>query len=218
MYGKLINGAIKYAPVNYLTEDNKMIFNFNTNVDVMKEYGFKEVINVVPSYDANIQTLTMDGYIEDADTITVKYVITAKPVSKEEQIQIQKNLALTFFAETLTDAQALQVPMLFEEFNGNGVKYKAGKRITYEGVLYKVLQDHTSQEGWTPTTAPSLFAKVINETIDGSVPEFEQPDSTNPYMKGDKVIFNGKVYESLIDNNVYSPSEYPTGWKEITNN
>ena len=218
MYGKLINGAIKYAPVNYLTEDNKMIFNFNTNVDVMKEYGFKEVINVVPSYDANIQTLTMDGYIEDADTITVKYVITAKPLSKEEQIQIQKNLALTFFAETLTDAQALQVPMLFEEFNGNGVKYKAGKRITYEGVLYKVLQDHTSQEGWTPTTAPSLFAKVINETIDGSVPEFEQPDSTNPYMKGDKVIFNGKVYESLIDNNVYSPSEYPTGWKEITNN
>ena len=218
MYGKLIDGAIKYAPVNYLTEDNKMIFNFNTNVDVMKEYGFKEVINVVPSYDANTHIVTMDGYIEDTDTITVKYVITAKPLSKEEQIQIQKNLALTFFAETLTDAQALQVPMLFDEFNGNGVKYKAGKRIIYEGVLYKVLQDHTSQEGWTPATAPSLFAKVINETIDGSVPEFEQPDSTNPYMKGDKVIFNGKVYESLIDNNVYSPSDYPTGWKDITNN
>ena len=218
MYGKLVNGAIKYAPVNYLTEDNKMIFNFNTNVDVMKEYGFKEVINVVPSYDANTQTITMDGYIEDADTITVKYVITAKPLSKEEQIQNQKNLALTFFAETLTDAQALQVPMLFDEFNGDGVKYKAGKRVLYEGVLYKVLQDHTSQEGWTPTAAHSLFAKVINETIDGSVPEFEQPDSTNPYMKGDKVIFNGKVYESLIDNNVYSPSDYPTGWKEITNN
>lgn len=165
MYGKLINGAIKYAPVNYLTEDNKMIFNFNTNVDVMKEYGFKEVINVVPSYDANTQTVTMDGYVEDTDTITVKYVITAKPLSKEEQIQIQKNLALTFFAETLTDAQALQVPMLFDEFNGNGVKYKAGKRVIYDGILYKVLQDHTSQEGWTPTAAHSLFAKVINVTF-----------------------------------------------------
>ena len=35
-------------------------------------------------------------------------------------------------------------------------------------------------------------------------------------MKGDKVIFNGKVYESLIDNNVYSPEAYPAGWKEIT--
>ena len=216
MYGKLVNGAIKYAPVNYLTEDNKMIFNFNTNVDVMKEYGFKEVINVVPSYDANTQTLTMDGYIEDADTITVKYVITAKPLSKEEQIQIQKNLALTFFAETLTDAQALQVPMLFEEFNGNGVKYKAGKRIIYEGVLYKVLQDHTSQEVWTPTAAHSLFAKVINETITGEIPDWEQPDSTNAYMKGNKVKFNGKIYESVIDNNVWSPTAYPSGWKEVT--
>ena len=158
----------------------------------------------------------MDGYIEDADTITVKYVITAKPLSKEEQVQIQKNLALTFFAETLTDAQALQVPLLFEEFNGNEVSYKAGKRIIYEGVLYKVLQDHTSQEGWTPNAAHSLFAKVINETITGEIPDWEQPDSTNAYMKGNKVKFNGKIYESVIDNNVWSPTAYPSGWKEVT--
>lgn len=216
MYGKLIDGVLKYAPTNYLTENGKMILNFNTNTEVMLENGFKEIINVVPSYDANTQVVTMDSYTEEDTTITVNYVVTAKPLSKEEQLENQKKLALTFFAETLTDAQALQVPMLFEEFDGNGVEYKVGKRVLYEGVLYKVLQDHTSQEGWTPTAAPSLFAKVINETIDGSIPEFEQPDSTNPYMKGDRVLFNGKVYESLIDNNVYSPEAYPAGWKEIT--
>lgn len=215
MYGKLIDGAIKYAPTNYLTEDNKMIFNFNTNVDVMKEYGFKEVINEVPSYDANTHMVTMDGYEEDANTITVKYVITAKPLSKEEQIQNQKNLAIAFFAETLSDAQALQVPLLFEEFNGNGVSYKVGTRVLYEGVLYKVLQDHTSQEGWIPTAATSLFAKVINETLTGEIPDWEQPDSTNAYMKGNKVKFNGKIYESVIDNNVWSPTAYPAGWKEV---
>ena len=106
--------------------------------------------------------------------------------------------------------------MLFDEFDGNGVAYEVGKRVLYNDILYKVIQAHTSQAEWTPVAAPSLFAKVINETIDGSIPEFEQPDSTNPYMKGDRVIFNGKVYESLIDNNVYSPSDYPAGWKEIT--
>ena len=216
MYGKLIDGVIKYAPTNYLTENGKMILNFNTNTEVMLENGFKEIINVVPSYDANTQVVTMDSYTEEDTTITVNYVVTAKPLTKEEQLENQRNLALTFFAETLSDAQALQVPMLFDDFDGNGVAYEVGKRIMFEGVLYKVIQAHTSQAGWTPVAAPSLFAKVINETIDGSIPEFEQPDSTNPYMKGDKVIFNGKVYESLIDNNVYSPEAYPAGWKEVT--
>ena len=215
MYGKLIDGVIKYAPTNYLAENGKIIFNFNTNIEVMLENGFKEIINVVPSYDANTQVVTRDSYTEEDTTITVNYVVTAKPLTKEEQLENQRNLALTFFAETLSDAQALQVPMLFDEFDGNGVAYEVGKRIMFEGVLYKVIQAHTSQADWTPAAAPSLFAKVINETIDGSIPEFEQPDSTNPYMKGDKVIFNGKVYESLIDNNVYSPEAYPAGWKEI---
>ena len=216
MYGKLIDGVIKYAPTNYLTDDNKMIFNFNKNVEAMIANGFKEIINVVPSYDANTQVVTMDSYTEEDTTITVNYVVTAKPLTKEEQLENQKNLALTFFAETLSDAQALQVPMLFDDFDGNGVAYEVGKRVLYNDILYKVIQAHTSQADWTPAAAPSLFAKVINETIDGSIPEFEQPDSTNPYMKGDRVIFNGKVYESLIDNNVYSPEAYPAGWKEVT--
>ena len=216
MYGKLIDGVIKYAPINYLTENGKMILNFNTNTEVMLENGFKEIINVVPSYDANTQVVTMDSYTEEDTTITVNYVVTAKPLTKEEQLENQKNLALTFFAETLSDAQALQVPMLFDDFDGNGVAYEVGKRVLYNDILYKVIQAHTSQAEWTPVAAPSLFAKVINETIDGSIPEFEQPGSTNPYMKGDRVIFNGKVYESLIDNNVYSPEAYPAGWKEIT--
>ena len=216
MYGKLIDGVIKYAPTNYLTENGKMILNFNTNTEVMLENGFKEIINVVPSYDANTQVVTMDSYTEEATTITVNYVVTAKPLTKEEQLENQRNLALTLFAETLSDAQALQVPMLFDEFDGNGVAYEVGKRVLYNDILYKVIQAHTSQADWTPVAAPSLFAKVINETMDGSIPEFEQPDSTNPYMKGDKVKFNGKVYESLIDNNVYSPEAYPAGWKEIT--
>ena len=216
MYGKLIGGVIKYAPTNYLTENGKMIFNFNTNTEVMLENGFKEIINVVPSYDANTQVVTMDSYTEEATTITVNYVVTAKPLTKEEQLENQRNLALTFFAETLSDAQALQVPMLFDDFDGNGVAYEVGKRVLYNGILYKVIQAHTSQAEWTPVAASSLFAKVINETITGEIPDWEQPDSTNAYMKGNKVKFNGKIYESVIDNNVWSPTAYPSGWKEVT--
>lgn len=115
---------------------------------------------------------------------------------------------------TLNDDVALLMPEVYPIWSGNSVNYKKGERITYKGILYKVLQDHTSQGNWTPEAAPSLFAKVLTSTT-GEILEWEQPDSTNPYMKGDKVKYNGKIYESLIDNNVWAPDAYPLGWKEI---
>lgn len=216
MYAKVKDGVLQYAPLNYLTDEGIMIFNFNKNVDAMVANGYKEVINVMPSYDADTQIVRNDGFTETENAITIKYVIESNPAFHEEQYNIQKSMALDFLIANLPDEQAVQVPLLFEEFNGNGVAYTVGKKVLYKGVLYKVIQAHTSQADWTPDAAPSLFAKVINETIDGSIPEFVQPDSTNPYMKGDKVKFNGKVYESLIDNNVWSPEANPSGWKEIT--
>ena len=110
-----------------------------------------------------------------------------------------------------TDEQALTVPALYPAWR-SGVTYTAGQRLLYNSVLYKVLQDHTSQETWTPDAAPSLFAKVLipDETV---IPEWEQPDSTNPYMKGDRVLHNGKTWESTVDNNVWEPGVY--GWTEV---
>ena len=115
---------------------------------------------------------------------------------------------------SISDGAALKVPELFPQWNGNSKEYVKDDKVLYDGVLYKVLQNHTSQEGWTPTSAPSLFAKVL--TSEGEILDWEQPSSTNPYMKGDKVKFNGKIYESVIDNNVWSPDAYPAGWKEVT--
>ncbi|MBP3305258.1 MAG: chitinase, partial [Oscillospiraceae bacterium] len=82
----------------------------------------------------------------------------------------------------------------------------------YDGALYKCLQAHTSQPDWTPTAAPSLWAKVLIPDP-GTIPEWEQPDSTNPYMAGDKVTHNGKTWVSDIDNNVWAPGAY--GWTEV---
>ena len=54
------------------------------------------------------------------------------------------------------------------------------------------------------------------ETPTTNINDFVQPTGAHDaYAKGDKVRFNGKVYESLIDNNAYSPSAYPAGWREI---
>ena len=214
MYGKLIDGKLVYAPKNYLTDDNRMIFNFNNNVELMKNNGFKEVEDIVPSYDATTHYVIKVGYDEGEDKIVVNYEVLEKELTYAEKLVSQQELAMSFLADNLTDEQAVQVPLIFEAWQV-GVNYKVGKKLVYEEVLYKVLQDHTSQETWTPKDAPSLFARVLVDD-GGAVLDWVQPDSTNPYMKGDRVKFEGKIYESLIDSNVLSPTAYPTGWKEIS--
>ena len=113
------------------------------------------------------------------------------------------------------DAEALKVKMLYKQWDKQIDKpLEVGEYIQYQDVLYKVLQAHTVQEAWTPTNAPSLFAKVLIDPTGETILDWEQPDSTNPYMKGDKVIHNGKTYVCTIDNNVWEPGVY--GWEEIT--
>lgn len=112
-----------------------------------------------------------------------------------------------------TDEAALQVPNLYPVWAAE-VSYEVGERVLYNDVLYKVLQAHTTQETWTPDVSPSLFAKVLIPDED-VIPEWEQPDSTNAYMKGDKVMYEGKIYVSVIDNNIWSPVDYPAGWEEV---
>lgn len=115
-------------------------------------------------------------------------------------------------AQSLDDTDALDAVQLYPNWQ-SGVAYEVDLRVQYNGALYRVLQAHTSQETWTPDVSPSLFAKVLipDPTV---IPEWEQPDSTNPYMKGDKVSHNGKAWVSTIDNNVWEPGVY--GWEEVT--
>ena len=94
--------------------------------------------------------------------------------------------------------------------------YKTGKYITYQDALYKVLQNHTSQADWAPDTASSLYAKVLTDPT-GKVLPWEQPNSTNPYKKGDRVTHKGKTWESLVDSNVWEPGAVGSEslWKEV---
>lgn len=113
---------------------------------------------------------------------------------------------------SVDDNIALRMVEFYPEWAA-GQDYTAGFKVQYNGTLYKVLTAHTSQDDWTPDAAPSLWAKVLipDETV---VPEWEQPDSTNPYNAGDKVTHNGKTWVSDVDNNVWEPGVY--GWSEVS--
>ena len=112
---------------------------------------------------------------------------------------------------TVDDNTALRMVEFYPAWEAD-TDYAAGFKVQYGGKLYKCLTAHTSQVDWTPDAAPSLWAKVLIPDPD-TVPEWEQPDSTNPYSKGDKVTHNGKTWTSTVDNNVWTPGVY--GWTEV---
>ena len=116
----------------------------------------------------------------------------------------------------LTDSEALEAVIFFPDWEPDK-RYAKGDRYRFADNLYVCLQDHTAQSDWTPEAAPSLWAKVLIPDPT-QIPEWEQPDSTNPYAKVHKVTHNGKIWISTIDGNVWEPGVAGTEtlWKEVS--
>lgn len=119
--------------------------------------------------------------------------------------------AMDVAMKILTDEQALHAVAIYPLWRSDG-EYQKDDRVRYGDVLYKCLTPHTAQPSWTPTDAPSLWAKVVTSDTGEPLP-WQQPDNTNPYMKGDKVTHKGKTWVSAIDNNVWEPGVY--GWEVV---
>lgn len=82
--------------------------------------------------------------------------------------------------------------------------------IRHSGQTVTVAQER----GTVTARSPSYTIGVTSGVLVGGVPEWEQPDSTNPYMKGDHVIHNGSEWVSDIDYNVFEPGV--AGWSVVT--
>ena len=135
--------------------------------------------------------------------------------AREFRKRIDANLQATrklIRVDELSESELLDMIDLYESYQVDKL-YKVDDIFNYEGQLYKVIQEHTSQEDWVPSKLPALYLSMMPENV---IPEWVQPTGGHDaYKKGDKVIFEGKVYESLIDNNTWSPIDYKEGWKEV---
>ena len=137
----------------------------------------------------------------------------------QKALELRK--ALQYFLSTL-DVESdldkiMSVPTAFPAY-AVGVAYKTKAVFSYglndvgDPQLYQVLQNHTSAAEWTPDTAVSLYKK-IGVTEDG-YPEWVQPlGASDAYNTGDIVSYNGMLYKSTIDGNVWAPDAYPQGWE-----
>lgn len=133
------------------------------------------------------------------------------------QLAEQLRKAINLFAQTLPEETALEVCGVYDEWKPD-TTYQRDTYITYglnevgDKQLYKVIMEHTSQADWTPDKTPALYDAIgLDES---GYPIWSRPTgSHDAYNKGDIVNYNGTLYKSLIDGNIYSPDEYPSGWE-----
>lgn len=133
------------------------------------------------------------------------------------QMAEQFRKALQMFAASLDDEKAMEVATIYDPWEV-GKHYFVGEFVLYgvnsvgDPQLYKVVQAHTAQTDWTPEATPALYTAIGLD--DSGYPVWAQPTGAHDaYNAGDIVNYNGALYRSLIDGNVYSPVEYPAGWE-----
>lgn len=202
---------------------------FNGNI-----YRFHEVVSMTTEFETNrtvieVRSRMSEGIdphvthwitIENDDTTEAEEMLETQVMADNNFVEHEDPVSeqLTIALSVLTDEQAETIINAFPAWRC-GAAYQVGDRVRYEGILYKVIQAHTSQADWTPDVTPALFVRLTPEQEDDdptTIPEWVQPTgSADAYNIGDRVIFDGQVYESLIDANVWSPTDYPAGWQLI---
>lgn len=204
---------LRVLTVGNTPEQLKVLFTDTSRTSRMIVQERGQTIATYEGYTAFYRTEIYTGKIYGV----VMYKPEKTPEVQSAMVQAAVTVA-QIQAQNLTEEQALTVKDIYSVWDGNGVSYPKDYYLTHNGKLHKVLQAHTSQEDWTPDSAPSLFAEVLPGQSGTGTGEWVQPDSTNPYMTGDQVTHNGETWESLIDNNVWEPGAQGTEalWQKVT--
>ncbi len=123
------------------------------------------------------------------------------------------------FVRSLTDEDAMEVATVYPKWEV-GKAYKTddifayGENAVCDPQLYRVEQDHVSQENWLPSDNRALYTPI--GLTDAGYPVWSRPTGAHDaYNIGDIVDYNGTLYKSLINGNTYSPDEYPAGWEAV---
>lgn len=222
---KIIFGDATALEVQSVTEkgDHLMIRTIASGPEALRAMFSDPVKTRTMTVEERGKKTVYEGYTEfyrsEEYTGKIYGIVNYKPEKTpeaKEDVAAASVLVAQIQAQGFTDEQALLVKAIYPQWDGNGVMYAAGIKVLENDVLYKCLQEHTSQSDWNPSAAVSLWAKVLVPDPE-VIPEWEQPDSTNPYMAGDKVIHNGITYESLTDGNVWEPGAAGTEalWKAV---
>ena len=128
---------------------------------------------------------------------------------------IQLRAVIEQAAQTLDEKTISEAPELCRALKQDGSLVRAGTRINWNGTIKKAAVDLWDTEVNGPDHAPSLWADIAYRDGYRIIPE--TITVTTAFSKGEKGWWtDGKLYESKVDSNVYTPAQYADNWKEIS--
>ena len=149
---------------------------------------------------AQKQVTALEGSLESAQANAAQaqeqvVILAGKAVADGAEARTMR-MAIETAVISLPDEQAAETPSLSQPWTV-GEQVAVGDRRYYAptGLLYKVIQGHTTQADWTPDAAPALWV-VVDVTHAGTV---EDPI---PAAKGMDYIY-GKYYRDPEDGKIY---------------
>lgn len=151
------------------------------------------------------------GAVDLQDKDTTITTLAGEVVDKQEAQTIRGFIETA--AEGLDDATASQAPNLFPSLKEDGSLVAVGTRINWKGVVMRAAVDLWDTAENNPDNAPSLWEDLAY--IDGIriIPDVITVGLA--FSKGEKGWWYGELYESQVDNNVYTPDQYPANWKLV---
>lgn len=208
----------KYENVHYFFSPSEVVYTGDSLTGIESVSG---TISVYANNDFKMREDNVADYerqIIGEGSITLTNVPEGykPPKTLAERVNdIEQATAISFstMAENgdIEEDVASNYPDMFKAW-AEGASYSVGNLRSYENTLYKCVQAHTSQEGWEPDKAVSLWVIAGDPTAEW--PEWVQPTGAHDaYAKGAKVSHLDKHWISDIDANVYEPSI--SSWTEV---
>ena len=114
---------------------------------------------------------------------------------------------------SLNDKMASTAAILFPRLKADGSLIQVGTRINWNGTVKKAAVDLWDTAENNPYNAPGLWADI--EYKDGYRIIPDTLTVTTAFAKDECGWWNGILYRSLHEGNVYTPAVYPAGWEVV---
>ena len=132
-------------------------------------------------------------------------------MKRSEALKIRANIETG--VQSLDDKTASEAPMLFPRLKQDGSLVRAGTRICHNGEIKKATVDLWDTVDNSPDKATTLWETLDYKDGYRIIPSVITV--TGAFAKGERGWWNGKLYESKVENNVYTPEQYADNWTEV---